>query len=408
MAKNSALDFLNQKKRQITAIQQNQEITSELTDFQQFAQNFSTKEGEVTEVLNDRVERLIDLLQQIKASSHQRDEAGSNKILNNLIKAFAPQGVVEVDVNAIEPITQPRVTFTSESLERLARSIESEGQLVPIILIPLPNGQHKIFDGERRWRSICELLKRATIKAIILPNNTSNLYRRILIANIHREDLNALDKAEAIVAEIRATNPGLDSATIVTRLRAVIRRDERAATPNQIGSWLQLPQTEQQAQLDQFPFKDEVEKTIIQTLVGLQLNPSTLLRAVFPALNLPVALKQAIRERSLGVAQALAINGLSAEKLNKLDRDRALEVIEGLSEQIISQRLSIRATKALIKDTIALYSQAPNSNFKNIQRWLNNFDEDALTGLNSSELEELQQSLAEKLDKVQTTLKKFD
>ena len=58
-----------------------------------------------------------------------------------LIESFSPQGIIEVPVKDIIASSQPRVTFDRQLLEKLARSIETHGQLVPIILIPLPDGK---------------------------------------------------------------------------------------------------------------------------------------------------------------------------------------------------------------------------------------------------------------------------
>ncbi len=85
-------------------------------------------------------------------------------------------------------------------IDSMSRSLEKDGQLEPIILIEREN--LVIFDGERRWRS-AKALGWKSLQVVMISEPTA-LHRKALLTSLHREDLNPLDKAEAIVKELAA------------------------------------------------------------------------------------------------------------------------------------------------------------------------------------------------------------
>ena len=92
---------------------------------------------------------------------------------------------------------QPRRHFDPVELQELADSIKvTNGLLQPIIAKPLPNNQYEIIAGERRWRAA----QKAGLKSIPVvisdaaPDDTLTL---ALVENLQREDLNAIEEAEA-------------------------------------------------------------------------------------------------------------------------------------------------------------------------------------------------------------------
>ena len=105
--------------------------------------------------------------------------------------------IVEMSVSEIHPNPdQPRKTFDEEKLRELARSIERQGLLQPIIVQrrEASDGGYLLVAGERRFRAF-QLLNKATIPAIITEGNPDEI---ALIENIQREDLNPLEEAEAL------------------------------------------------------------------------------------------------------------------------------------------------------------------------------------------------------------------
>lgn len=91
---------------------------------------------------------------------------------------------------------QPRVQFEPEALEELAASIRSQGVLQPIVVRPVESG-YEIVAGERRWRA-AQLAGLSEIPAVIRELDDTTAAAVALIENIQRENLNALEQANAL------------------------------------------------------------------------------------------------------------------------------------------------------------------------------------------------------------------
>ncbi len=230
------------------------------------------------------------------------------------------QGSVEYPVAEIRPNPkQTRQTFKDE-VEAMERSLQEEGQLDDVMLFD----DGTLFDGECRWRAATNL-QWETIKAVFVsrPESDTTLRRRTYLANRHRRDLNALDKAESLVAivcdELTELEPD-EVARIVNRVLTRLKRRKQ-----KLGDRLHLqPQEQQRAVLAQLEL-EPLETQVFLILLGLQEHPATLNRNVFPTINLTLDLRTAVRERALGCAQALVLNRLTAENLG-LSEQEALQL----------------------------------------------------------------------------------
>ncbi|MFL6733100.1 MAG: ParB/RepB/Spo0J family partition protein [Sphingomicrobium sp.] len=129
-------------------------------------------------------------------------------------------GVREVEVARIRPNpNQPRVHFDDESLADLAASIAERGVLQPILLRPVGD-EFEIIAGERRWRA-SQRAKLHTIPAIVREIDDATTAEVALIENIQREDLNALEEAEAYRQLIQRHGHGQeDLARLVSKSRS--------------------------------------------------------------------------------------------------------------------------------------------------------------------------------------------
>lgn len=122
------------------------------------------------------------------------------KTLGRGLSALIPE--VEEDITSIEKIDidliearsdQPRKNF--ENIEELAESIKEYGLLNPIVLSK-NNGKYEIIAGERRYRaSVYAGLKK--IDAIVRNFDQKDIDILSLVENIQREDLSALEEAQA-------------------------------------------------------------------------------------------------------------------------------------------------------------------------------------------------------------------
>jgi ParB family chromosome partitioning protein len=106
----------------------------------------------------------------------------------------------EVPVDRIDrDAEQPREEFDLEGLERLAKSLQTRGQLQPIrVRWDEDRGLYVVVCGERRWRA-AKLAGIPTLTCIIMerPAGPGELLALQLIENALREDLSAMEQARA-------------------------------------------------------------------------------------------------------------------------------------------------------------------------------------------------------------------
>jgi len=105
--------------------------------------------------------------------------------------------VIELDINKIIPNPyQPRKVFNDSSLKELANSIKQQGLMQPILVVK-DEDEYILIAGERRLRAH-KLLKKETIKAIIIDFDLSKLREYAIVENLQREDLNVVDLANSL------------------------------------------------------------------------------------------------------------------------------------------------------------------------------------------------------------------
>jgi ParB family chromosome partitioning protein len=104
--------------------------------------------------------------------------------------------IVNVDINRITPNPrQPRTSFSEESINELANSIRQSGIAQPV-LARLRGGNYELVAGERRWRA-ARAAGLTVVPAIIKDFSDEQALELSIVENIQREDLNAMDEAEA-------------------------------------------------------------------------------------------------------------------------------------------------------------------------------------------------------------------
>ena len=108
--------------------------------------------------------------------------------------------ITELPISMVDPKSdQPRKSFDKESLEELAKSIEENGLLQPILVREYGNGRYQIIAGERRFRA-SKIAGLSDIPAIILDRDDRKVAEISLIENIQREHLNPIEEAMAFKA----------------------------------------------------------------------------------------------------------------------------------------------------------------------------------------------------------------
>jgi ParB family chromosome partitioning protein len=106
--------------------------------------------------------------------------------------------LTDLAINSLRPgIYQPRKDMAAEALEELAASIQSQGIIQPIVVRSVGNDQFEIIAGERRWRAARQAGLRQ-VPCIIKNVQDRAAIAMALIENIQREDLNAIEEAQAL------------------------------------------------------------------------------------------------------------------------------------------------------------------------------------------------------------------
>src|SRR5215471_14321813 len=146
----------------------------------------------------------------------------------------------EIDIERILPnAQQPRKTFDEESLNELANSIRAHGVVQPIVVRPLEDGFFQLIAGERRWRA-AQRAGLTRVPAVVRESGEHDALEIALIENLQREDLNAIEEAQAyerlmnefgLTQEEVAHAVGKNRATVANMLRLL-------RLPPEVQQWL--------------------------------------------------------------------------------------------------------------------------------------------------------------------------
>jgi ParB family transcriptional regulator, chromosome partitioning protein len=141
--------------------------------------------------------------------------------------AVERRGVVMLGIEELQPDRgQPRRYFDEQHILELAESIRAKGVLQPLLVRREGDG-YAIVAGERRWRAA----QRAGLRelpCIVRDVSEPEAFELALIENIQREDLNAIEEAEAyqrliehhgLTQEELAQRVGKDRSTVANALR---------------------------------------------------------------------------------------------------------------------------------------------------------------------------------------------
>lgn len=92
---------------------------------------------------------------------------------------------------------QPRKDMDPEKLKELSDSISAQGIIQPIIVRKMDGEKYEIIAGERRWRA-AQLAELSDVPVVVKDIDDRSVMAIALIENIQREDLNALEEAQAL------------------------------------------------------------------------------------------------------------------------------------------------------------------------------------------------------------------
>ena len=141
-------------------------------------------------------------------------------------------GVLELEIDRLTPNDyQPRTHVDDDRLQELARSIQANGVIQPIVVRRSDDGRYHIIAGERRWRA-ARLAGLTRVPVVVKEVSGETAPQRVLqmalVENLQRDDLNPIDEAKAyrrladeftLTQDAIAAAVGKDRATVANTLR---------------------------------------------------------------------------------------------------------------------------------------------------------------------------------------------
>ena len=140
----------------------------------------------------------------------------------------------EIRLDLIQPNPyQPRTVWDDQELADLAASVKTNGIIQPIIVRPAKSG-YQLIAGERRLRA-AQMASLTTIPALVRSASDEQLLELALVENIHRTDLNPIERAKGYQAYLNtfsltqaqaAERLGEDRSVVANYLRLLDLPDE--------------------------------------------------------------------------------------------------------------------------------------------------------------------------------------
>lgn len=260
----------------------------------------------------------------------------------------ASERVENIALDRIDPNPyQPRKVFHAERLGELAQSIRSDGVIQPI-LVQSNGDRYTLVVGERRWRA-AKLAGLLVIPAVVREIPPDRLLEVTLVENVQREDLNAIETAQAFDRLAReghlsheeiAERTGKDRSTITNLLRLLkLPPDvqqlvaERKISPGHARAILGLPDQEHQRAVAEKTAAQglsvrQVERMVKRMTEGREVTDAHGPESVDPNVAAAVrALEQALGTRVRVVDRGNNRGRLEIEYYSMDDLDRIYSVI---------------------------------------------------------------------------------
>ncbi len=178
--------------------------------------------------------------------------------------------LAEIHIKDIVVKEQVRTKFNDDSIRDLARNIEVNGLIQPLVLYLDKNNRYRLICGERRYRAL-SFNKAEKAPCFVLENKTEEELMAIQFSeNSSREELHYVDKADGILNYQIATEAserkiqaalGISKSEVHRSLliAKMPRALKEAAKAHDIEKYVLL----EWDSMDKSPLKNEVEKKIL-------------------------------------------------------------------------------------------------------------------------------------------------
>ena len=205
--------------------------------------------------------------------------------IEEIVENTPEEDIIEVKISELRSNPyQPRKTFDQEKLVELANSIKEFGVLEPIIVTKSIKG-YEIVAGERRTKA-CALVGIETIPAIVKEFSDEEMMQIALLENIQRENLTAIEEAEAYSNLIKALNVSQEelaakigkSRSHVTNMLGLLRLPENVKNDIlygfiSMGHAKVLSKLEDEKLINELATRVKEEKLSVRNLEEIASNP---------------------------------------------------------------------------------------------------------------------------------------
>lgn len=190
----------------------------------------------------------------------------------------------ELPLDSLQPNPdQARTFFDLDSLRELSLNIKQVGVLQPILVRPTSGSNFQILAGERRWRA-AKLAGLETIPVYIREFSDELAMEISLIENLHRADLNRIEKLEKVLTLLGShLNQARD--WVIAALRQAWAEKQNRKPLKVVAN------------------PDQLER-LLAYLKGLGVGFSNLVVTGLPCLSWPKTIYRAVLEGTLGIRQA--------------------------------------------------------------------------------------------------------
>lgn len=130
-------------------------------------------------------------------NKEKSESVGQVAAVSHPLQTRSPSGFEMIPLEQIKTNEdQPRKVFDEEKIQELAASIREKGILQPVVVKKVGEASYILICGERRFRA-AEVCGLKAIPAVVKDVANDDFLEWALIENIQRQDLNALEEAEA-------------------------------------------------------------------------------------------------------------------------------------------------------------------------------------------------------------------
>ncbi|NJO97541.1 MAG: hypothetical protein HC764_17360 [Pleurocapsa sp. CRU_1_2] len=294
---------------------------------------------------------------------------------NSSSVAETSTGKFLISLDRIEPSKQCRQTFTESVIQKRMQSLSREGQLDPLVLVPVSETEalsdrkyqhtrgissgnpsisaYQIEDGEVTFRAAKRLVEQGDTQWEYLEAVLSNIedldtiHFRTLLHHLHSEGLNPLDRAESIFAEINLQLQ-IETEIAVKLLRNIVYRSGQDIALAEAIANYHLDEKYQEYLRQQL----ETEQIKLITLLNrLQVELGSFVKNDLAMLALTKNLKTAIRKRELPCHQAKIINTLSSKTL-AINEEEIEQIRNEVLEHVLVNQLSVGKTRKYVSEII--------------------------------------------------------